>query len=135
ELRVQVGTVGIEAVGEAAHRAVHDAVDLHVLDVVVDDQRHHIVEYAKVLQFLVAGGGPAEQAAEHDKRQHRRGNEQDGQTGSCGHRFSHCKGSTGLPSMRNSKYRDGLPDGLRPTSPTVLDGSTWSPRCTVRLPR
>ena len=46
---VEVGAVRIEAVGQAVHRAVHHLVDVHVFDVVVDDQRDDVLEDAEVL--------------------------------------------------------------------------------------
>ena len=46
---VEIRAVGIEAVGEAVHRALHHLVDLHLLDVVVHDQRDHVFEDAEDL--------------------------------------------------------------------------------------
>ena len=48
-LRVQVRAVRVETFGEPPHRAFHRPVDLHFLDVVVQDERHDVVEYPQVL--------------------------------------------------------------------------------------
>ena len=55
---VEIGAVRIEAVGEPVHRAVHHLVDVHFLDVVVEDQRHDIFEDAQVLIAVFARASP-----------------------------------------------------------------------------
>ena len=53
QVRRQVGAVGIERVREPAHRPAHGLLDVHLLDVVVDDMRHDVVEDPQVLIGVV----------------------------------------------------------------------------------
>ena len=88
-LASRIRAVRIEAVGQAAHRAFHHLVDLHLLDVVASSP-------ARPRRRTRAGAGnaaspepnaPAHQAADDDEGQDRRRDEQDGQAGLEGHEF------------------------------------------------
>ena len=62
--RRQERAVGIEAVGQAVHRARHHLVDVDLLDVVARDQAHHVVEDLEVLVGVLARHDLAEEAAD-----------------------------------------------------------------------
>jgi hypothetical protein len=53
-LRVQIGAVRIEPLGESFEGSFHRPVDFDFLDVVADDELDHIVEYPQLLEGLVA---------------------------------------------------------------------------------
>jgi hypothetical protein len=147
-LGVEIRRIRIESVGEALQRAFHRAVDLHVLDVVRHHQLHDIVEHAQVAEGSIARRALlADEAADDHERQDWRRDEQDRKSGLRSHGgsaartevqrcfFSHCKGSTAVPSTRNSKYSAGLPAGFRPPVPTAAWASRRWPRLTPRAPR
>jgi hypothetical protein len=74
--RRQIRAVGIEPLGEAAHRAAHDALHVGLLDVVAHDERHHVVEHAKGREgFVGARHGMGQEAADDGKGDDRRRNE------------------------------------------------------------
>ena len=54
--RAQEGAVGIQAVGQPAHRPFHHPVDLDRLDVAAHHERDDVFEDAEVLVGLVAAG-------------------------------------------------------------------------------
>ncbi|MNC93609.1 hypothetical protein D3C83_102750 [compost metagenome] len=60
----------VEAVGEPVHRAVHHFVDVHVLDVVVEDQRHHVFKGAQVLIAVLPRDGVAHKAIDDGEGDH-----------------------------------------------------------------
>ena len=105
-LRIEVGAVGVEAIGESVHGAVHHLVDVHFLDVVVEDERDHVFENPQRPVALALGSGfPSKEAADDRKREHGQRHGKHGSAGSRGHglAFSHCRGLTGRPSIRTSK--------------------------------
>jgi hypothetical protein len=71
EVGCEEGAVGIERVGHAAHRAAHRLLQIHFLDVVVDDVRDDVIEHPEVLIGVVLRQRLAEISAhqnEHDDR-------------------------------------------------------------------
>jgi hypothetical protein len=105
-LGVEVGAVGVEAVGQPVHCAVHHLVDVHLLDVVVENQPQHVVEDAQVAVAVALCRGIAAQNPADDREcQHRQRHEENGgaNSGRHGVGVNHCTGLTGRPSIRTSK--------------------------------
>ena len=57
----------IKTVGQAMHGAVHHLVDVHFLDVVIEDERDDVFEDAKVLIAVFSRDGLAHEAADDGK--------------------------------------------------------------------
>jgi hypothetical protein len=88
------------------HRAVHNSVDVHFLDVVVEDEGDDVLEDLEVLVAAALRGGiTTEEPADDREGQHRQRDSEDGGADAVGHGvdFSHCTGLTGRPSTRTSK--------------------------------
>ena len=86
----EIRAVGIEPLGQAVHRALHDAVAVHRFDVAAEDERHHFLEDAHRPVGLVARRGClAHEPAGHDQQHDRRGDEQQDETGSRAHSLGH----------------------------------------------
>ena len=75
--------VGVEPFGQAAHRALHHVVEIRLLDVIAHDERHDILKHPQMRVGVVgARQDIAEEAADHDERDHRCG-DQDGDESSA----------------------------------------------------
>ena len=90
----QVGAIGIEAARESPHRASHDAIDIDILDVAVEDEGDDVLEDAQRAIRVFLREGAAEVAAEHREHEDRCRQEQYQQARPILHRDSHSSGST-----------------------------------------
>ena len=80
DIRRKKGAVRIEIVRQTIHRAFHRLLDVHFLDVVVQDERDDVFEHAQVLIGLVFRHDLAEITANDGESDHRGGDEKHPET-------------------------------------------------------
>ncbi len=106
----QIGARGIEVVHQPAHGAIEHLVGVHVVHVVVDDERDRVRKGRQRLERLLRHTPRrAEQAADDDERHERRRNEENDQPGAPRHATHYLIGDSAW-GVRVSLLRYGRAD-------------------------